>query len=179
MARDREQNLTGSARRSRVLLARPALKRATEAAELADPKETGGVLMGFRSGDDVCVTHLLEVPAVVATTTRYACDEAARNAAIKAFQAGPSPDPRVGYVGTWHSHPGTSRTSRTDHKTLRDEALHAPDLVAMLVVLRSRSGEWRLDGHIGHHEKVLEHRRGRRVFRHAPRVTPVDLELCD
>jgi hypothetical protein len=181
MGLHRDPKLNRSALRSRILLARSALQRATEAAQRAESVETGGVLMGFRSGNDVCATHLLVVPASFATATRYASDEAARNAAINAFETGHSPDARVGYVGTWHSHLGASKASPTDRRTLRDEARHAPDLVAMLVILPARGGggDSQLDGHIGHHEKILEYRRGHRVFRHDPWVTPVEIQLCD
>jgi integrative and conjugative element protein (TIGR02256 family) len=156
--------------RPRLLVAAPALRRATTAGTNATPNETGGVLLGFRSGNDVCVTDLIEVAAAAVTHTRYASDETDRNAAIDAFLA-TSNDDRVGYVGTWHSHPGSSKASPRDRRTLRDEAAQAPDLVAMLILYRTQAG-WRHHGYVGHHHKRLEHRRRYRILRHDPWVTP-------
>lgn len=176
----RTQDMTepDPAGRPRLLIAAPALRWAINAATSASPRETGGVLLGFRSGSDVCVTNLLEVPAAVATHTRYASDEADRNAAIEQFKATQVPDEQIGYVGTWHSHPGASKASPRDRRTLREEAATAPDLVSMLVVYRAHR-RWQHDGYVGHHTKTLEHRRRYRMLRHEPWATPAEVIAVD
>lgn len=164
----------GPTGRPRLLIAAPALRRAITAAIAASPREAGGVLLGFRSGSDVCITNLLEVAAAVATHTRYASEEADRNAAIEQFTAKQVRDEQIGYVGTWHCHPGASKASPRDRRTLREEAATASDLVGMLVLYRTRRG-WQHDGYVGHHHKTLEHRRRHRILRHEPWVTPAEV----
>lgn len=161
----------------RLLIARTALARATAAATTAGPAETGGVLIGFRAASDVYVTNALVVPSDTATGTRYVSREASRDAALSRFRE-KHPDDRLGYVGTWHSHLGTSKASPTDKRTLRSEAADAPDLVAMLIVMKTRRG-WRTDAYIGHHHRSMEHRRMFRILRRDPWVTPVPLIEVD
>jgi hypothetical protein len=156
--------------RPRLLIARTALARATAAATTADRTETGGVLVGFRAASDVYVTDALVVGTDTATGTRYVSTEASRNAALARFRE-KHPDNRIGYVGTWHSHLGTSKASPTDKRTLRSEAADAPDLVAMLIVMKTQRG-WQTDAYIGHHQRTMEHRRMFRIFRRDPWVTP-------
>ena len=159
----------------RILLAEPALLAATAAAN-SSRRETGGVLLGFRAGNDVCVTDLVEVRAAAATATRYASTEADRNAAIASFQNTQPSESPIGYVGTWHSHLGTSKASPIDRRTLRTEATDAPDLIAMLLLLKTR-GSWLPEGYVAHHIKMLEHRRTHRIFRREPWVTPAQVVM--
>jgi proteasome lid subunit RPN8/RPN11 len=163
--------------RPRLLVARSALAQATDAAAAAGRTETGGVLLGFRAGSDVWVTDALVVPADVATGTRYVSTETARDAAIARFQQ-KHPHDKIGYVGTWHSHPGASRASPIDKRTLRSEAADAPDLVAMLIVLRSRRG-WQTEAYIGHHHRTMEYRRRHRIIRRDPWITPARVISVD
>lgn len=161
----------------RLLIARTALALGTSAATQAGRNETGGVLIGFRAATDVYVTHLLVVLADTATGTRYVTSADARDTALVAFLA-KHPDDTIGYVGTWHSHPGASKASRTDKRTLRTEAVDAPDLVGMLTLLKTRPG-WQADGHIAHHHRTMEHRRTLRILRRDPWVTPAEIVEVD
>ncbi len=163
--------------RPRLLIARTALAQATAAIKAAGRTETGGVLIGFRAASDVYVTDALVVPADTATGTRYVSTEASRGAALARFRER-HPDDRLGYVGTWHSHLGTSRASPTDKRTLRSEAADAPDLVAMLIVMDTPCG-WRTDAFIGHHHRSMEHRRMVRILRRDPWVTPAPVIAVD
>lgn len=163
--------------RQRLLVAQSALTRVTEAATAARRTESGGVLIGFRADANVYVTDAIVVPAASATGTRYVSTAAERDAAIARFQER-RPDPRIGYVGTWHSHPEASRASPTDKRTLRSEAADAPDLVAMLILMNSRRG-WQTDAYIGHHTRSYEYRRARRILRRDPWVTPASVIVID
>ena len=161
----------------RLLIARTALARATTAASTAGRNEIGGVLVGFRAAADVYVTHTLVVQADNANRTRYVSTAEARDAALAEFRHKHSDD-TIGYVGTWHSHLGASKASPTDKRTLRAEAADAPDLVAMLIVLKTRSG-WRADAYVGHHHRSMEHRRTFRILRRDPWVTPTPVIEVD
>lgn len=129
------------------------------------------MLLGFRSGADVYVTDAIEVEGEIATNMRYVSMEDARDAAIGAFLERVGSDHPVGYVGTWHSHPGSSKASPTDKRTLRTEAANAPDLVVMVVLFQTRAG-WYPDGFVAHHHKTMEYRRSHRLLRRDPWVTP-------
>ncbi len=161
----------------RLLIARTALARATTAATTAGRTETGGVLIGFRAASDVYVTNALVVPADAASGTRYVSTEASRDAALARFRE-KHPDDRLGYVGTWHSHLGTSKASSTDKRSLRSEAADAPDLVAMLILMETGRG-WGTDAYIGHHHRSMEHRRTFRILRRDPWVTPAPVIEVD
>lgn len=166
--------MTEPVQHPRILLSEPALKHTMACADRTGRHETGGVLLGFRSGSDVFVTDAVEVPAEIATSVRYVSTEEARNVAIASFLDRVGSDHPVGYVGTWHSHPGNSKASPTDKRTLRAEAADAPDLVVMLVLFLG--GErWRLDGFVAHHHKTLEYRRPHRLLRRDPWVTPASV----
>jgi proteasome lid subunit RPN8/RPN11 len=162
---------------SRIFLARASLERGTRAAASADPRETGGVLLGFRGGDDVYVTDLLPVRATVASRTRFVSSQVDRDAAIESYQSHLPGDSVVGYVGTWHSHVADSAASGIDRRTFHAEAARAPDLVAM-VILRKADESWCVDGLVGHHERRLDFRRMPRVRRRQPWVTPAQVVLC-
>ena len=153
-----------------------ALRHATSCAGSAEPRETGGVLLGFRSGRDVYVTDVVEVRGEVATNNRYVSTENDRNDAIASFLGRAGNEHPVGYVGTWHSHPGNTKASPIDKRTLRAEAVDAPDLVAMVVLFASGEG-WCPDGYVAHHHRTMEHRRRHRFLRRDPWVTPAVVVL--
>lgn len=107
------------------------------------PKETGGILLGFRTGEGVYVTGALEVADGRATSVSYRrSHRKATNqlAAVLALEPEGSP---VGYVGEWHSHPAPQPPSRQDMVAIGATALAAGDDI-VLVVLRRIAHEWRI-----------------------------------
>jgi hypothetical protein len=159
----------------RIIIAASALATIEAAADVvASCREAGGVLLGVRAGTDVCVTDAIEITGAHASQTRLTTTEADRNNAIAGFRATEAADSPVGYVGTWHSHLGPQGASRVDRRILHREAVAAPDLVAMLVVLRACDG-WVQDGYIAHRERALERRRLRQILVRRPWIAPADL----
>src|SRR5437868_5474554 len=82
------------------------------------PAETGGVLLGYASGDDVVVMEAIGPgPAAVhgKTSFRPDCDYHEREIA----RAYSSSEGVMTYLGDWHSHPsGPLDLSAQDRKTL-------------------------------------------------------------
>lgn len=110
-------------------------------AHRSNHRETGGLLLGFRSEHDVYVVDIIEVRDPSATPTRFSLPEKRREAALSSYlEALPSDSP-VGYVGTWHSHPADVGPSWRDRQTFRLDALRATDLIALMVLAR-RTSAW-------------------------------------
>lgn len=111
-----------------------------EWAEASLPNECGGLLIGFRVNKDVHVEHVVLVPPARAGRTRLLLSKHARERELRrALRRLPADSP-LGYVGTWHSHPGPQGPSFIDRTTARVEGATALDLIALLVVRRKPSG---------------------------------------
>ena len=90
-----------------------------ETARMA-PRETGGVLLGYRAeGGDIVVTDVVGPGShALHERTRFVPDHAYQDAEIARIYA--ASGRRHTYLGDWHSHPGGScALSRTDRRTLR------------------------------------------------------------
>jgi proteasome lid subunit RPN8/RPN11 len=103
-----------------------------EAARQAAPKETGGILIGWRERKTVVIIHALTVVDAEARHTEYQRSHAAAEAALSAH-LGEMADERLGYVGEWHSHPLPKEPSGKDWVSLRGVATKAGGTVALLV----------------------------------------------
>lgn len=118
--------------RSEILVAKAVLASMTEAGLAALPLETGGVLAGFRAGDQIVVTRAFTLTDAASTGRSYVRREAAAQAWLAdVLAAGPTV---VGYVGEWHTHPADQPPSSTDRSSLRDAARTSRDVVALLVL---------------------------------------------
>jgi integrative and conjugative element protein (TIGR02256 family) len=125
-----------------VVIASSALWAAERRAGRTSGRETGGLLLGFRSEDTVCVADIIEVRDPSATRTRFSLPEKRREVALSHYLAKLPADSPIGYVGTWHSHPADVGPSRLDKQTFRRDAVCARDLVVLMVLTRQDSG-WR------------------------------------
>jgi len=104
------------------------------------PRETGGLLLGYRDGLDVHIVDAIEVGDASAGRSHYVLRHAARERALAEYLNALPPGSPVGYVGTWHSHPANVGPSWTDRQTFRHDVLRAPDTVAMVVLGRAGVG---------------------------------------
>lgn len=128
--------------RPRVVIVSTALAEAETAATRSLTREVGGVLMGVRVGDDVHVEDVVTVADPSSTGIRFLLRESAREEAIRRYRAERGKDPRIGYVGSWHSHLGSSGPSLIDRRTFQRELWSARDLLGMVVLTAGRGG-WR------------------------------------
>ncbi|MHB8892842.1 MAG: Mov34/MPN/PAD-1 family protein [Candidatus Limnocylindrales bacterium] len=106
-------------------IGRDLLRRLAREADEAQPDETGGVLLGWRNGDDAVIQQVVDAgPRAQRWPTGMRPD--AEYQATKVAAAFEATDGAVTYLGDWHSHPGTTPTpSRRDRKTLRNIATDA------------------------------------------------------
>jgi integrative and conjugative element protein (TIGR02256 family) len=104
----------------RVWLTLSAREKLLQEADRTKPKETGGVLIGYRGEQDTIVIADIVGPGPRATHMRYSFapdHEYQEQEIARIYEA--SGRVRT-YLGDWHSHPrGSATMSTTDRRTLR------------------------------------------------------------
>ena len=115
-----------------VLVAREALNAAVQAGSAALPKETGGILLGFRIRDGLVVTRFLLVEDAGSSTHSYLRRHRPAQQQLDAVRrhAGPA----TGYVGDWHSHPKDVGPSRSDARSIAAACRDAGGPVVLIVL---------------------------------------------
>src|ERR1700737_3572328 len=109
--------LAGFRRPSReVLIAISARARMLDAAIGADTTETGGILVGVYSKGTPLITHALEVPPQNPSRNRFQIPAVVTHLLVDCVRR---VDPRLGYLGEWHTHPANVGTSNVDLSTMR------------------------------------------------------------
>ena len=129
----------------RVWVPRDLLLQARALATSWAPLEVGGVLAGYKSGDDVVLTHLVGPgPDAVHTTETFLPDHVFHEEEIVRIytQTGGTSI----YLGDWHTHPGgLPKLSRMDRSTLgaiaNDAAANCCEPIMM--VLAGYGPDWR------------------------------------
>lgn len=113
-------------------------------AEASRPLETGGVLVGVLRDDQPWITTALEIQDPVRTSSRFVIPRGATPIAIDVAR---EKDPRVGYLGDWHSHPANLPASGMDRTTLRRTARRrGPSAArAIMIVIRDSPDGWQVD----------------------------------
>ena len=106
-----------------------------DAAWAAMPRETGGILIGWRGGPSrlaVSVYAALVVQDPSAAHTTYELNRDRAQAALDAYLVGQL-DHKLGYIGEWHSHPAAQPPSPQDLRSLLASARRAAGPVALVV----------------------------------------------
>ena len=114
-----------------INLCETALTTVYDKTAAAIPFETGGVLVGCEVDGRITISNAIEIPDCDASSDRYGLPAGAATAAIDLAR---SADPRVGYVGEWHSHPRPSPPSVTDEATMLDIAQN-PELASPVLLI--------------------------------------------
>jgi integrative and conjugative element protein (TIGR02256 family) len=142
-----------------VWLARRALDKMRDHASALQPLETGGILLGWRSGDDRVVVDVCG-PGLNALhgRHRFVPDHAWQITAIhRVFQQSKGD---IDYLGDWHSHPdGVAAMSGDDCKTLRRIARRARNPLMVIVAKGTSDLDWIVGCWIGYFEGGLIRRR--------------------
>ena len=126
-----------------VLLAESAQHRLIQAAKRAHPHETGGILLGVNANGTPWITQVVEIPSDDRGRSHYRLPGGQTQAAVRAAR---EDDPRLGYLGEWHSHPADVGPSPTDRATMRRLTyLLQPRFGPVLIVARRTSGGYNLD----------------------------------
>ena len=108
---DKPGRLQDSQRPVTVHLTEAARDTMLAAAAAAGEFETGGLLAGPLDGDRPVITYALEIASAEPSTTSYLPPLEAVTSALSEIREA---DPRAGYIGLWHSHPGDAEPSTTD-----------------------------------------------------------------
>ena len=121
--------------RQQVLVAHEALNAAVEAGSAALPKETGGILLGFRIPDGLVVTRFLLVEDDSSSTHSYLRRRRPAQGQLDAARrhAGAA----TGYVGDWHTHPKDVGPSRSDARSMAAACRDAGGPVVLIVLTYS------------------------------------------
>lgn len=121
-------------RRVRVRIAANAADTLRRHAQQGRPRERGGLLLGWWSDGDIVIRHAVEVLDPTATSTTWTRHQPAAQQALDETRAQYA-DPRIGYVGDWHTHPASIGISSTDETAVRRASRQYPEPTALLVVL--------------------------------------------
>ncbi|MEE8601309.1 Mov34/MPN/PAD-1 family protein [Euzebya tangerina] len=131
-------------RRPRIVIrtTRRALGEGFRAGQRRLPRETGGIILGWRDTGLIHVEQLLEVPDPHAHYVNYERSHDAAQRALKAALAQLPPDTLQGYVGEWHTHPVEHPPSKQDRKELRAIARTTGKPVVLMVLAAGGAGRW-------------------------------------
>jgi proteasome lid subunit RPN8/RPN11 len=125
-------------------LSETAARIIVESAKRAHPHETGGVLVGVLVHGVPWITSVIEVPPGSPRASTYQLPSDARPCAVAQERI---KEPRVGYLGDWHSHPADVGASPTDAAALmslaRNRDAHSPH--PLLIVARRRGDGYELE----------------------------------
>lgn len=127
-----------------ILIARSAFVAAVADGTTALPRETGGILLGFRTPENIVVTRALTVPDPSSSGHGYLRHHR-RAQARMALDRGDAPIV-VGYVGEWHTHPADVGPSRTDLRALGATARLAEGPVGLVVLADPAHGPAHVHG---------------------------------
>lgn len=101
------------------------------------PFETGGILAGFRSENQVVITRASVVQDPRSGSTTYKLTASSATNALAKLKAD-APEV-VGYVGDWHTHPADAPPSHLDRASMTKVARSSSDIIALLVLTYSDS----------------------------------------
>lgn len=155
----------------RVLVPHQTLDVAIAAGQAALPKETGGILLGFRTPQGLVGTRLLVVEDRSSSGHSYVRRRRPAQRLLDDVrrQAGPA----IGYICDWHTHPLDAGPSRADARCIAAACRDAGGPVALLVL--SYSGR-----DLGHtHAQVAERTHPGHPFIRSVEIRTAELDVTD
>jgi proteasome lid subunit RPN8/RPN11 len=126
--------------RRRILLVEDVHRQLVAAATASEPIETGGILMGVTADRVPWITAMAEIPSASPSPSRYVLP---KGETWPELEEARSRDPRVGYLGEWHSHSVDAGPSLIDRQMMRTLAWFLPRPTpgpVLLIVRRSVRG---------------------------------------
>lgn len=116
----------------------------------ASPHEVGGILVGWWEGNSTAVVvEFLPVTDPAAGLSHYERRHALAQDALDKYLRNRE-DPRLGYVGEWHSHPAPQLPSRIDRSELNAIVRQSRMQVALVVLAIDEGPAITAHGLIGH-----------------------------
>lgn len=115
----------------------------------ASTNELGGILVGWWEGASrACVVDLLLVPDETAARSHYTRRHLSAQKLLDTYRLGQT-EPRIGYIGEWHSHPAPQPPSSVDRAALGAIVRQSRKQVAMIVLAADITGRVTAHGLIG------------------------------
>lgn len=117
-----------------IRVSRSASKRIHSAARRADPRETGGLLLGWWQDGSIVIDSVIVLAdngATGTSWTRYEDQAQERLDTVLDVNR----DPYLGYVGDWHSHPAPVGASHTDLRSLTRSSKQYQHPLALVIRL--------------------------------------------
>ncbi len=126
-------------------------------AERMYAKETGGLLMGYKVGDDTYITEIVGPgPKAKHEKSGFTPDDSFQEKEMARFFY--STEGKVSYLGDWHTHPNSSaHLSELDKQTLREISFYEPSQIREPLMMVIGLSPFEL--------RVWEYRRKRRLGR--------------
>jgi hypothetical protein len=136
-----------------VLLAESVDRLMREAAIRAHPCETGGILVGVWAKGRPWVTHAREVESRESGPAHYILPAGTTRGLVEELRRS---DPRLGYLGDWHSHPMDAPASGVDYQTVRrlTDTFGSNDGEIVRLLARRRPRDYVIDAHLAHRRSV-------------------------
>lgn len=123
-----------------VLIAERAAADLRRHARKAHPNETGGILLGVRTAGRPWIVQAIEILTGDRGRHHYRLPAGTTTGAVRDARLS---DPRLGYLGEWHSHPADAGPSPTDRATMRRLSLRNPRTGLVLIIVRHGiGGQW-------------------------------------
>lgn len=118
---------------ARVEIAADIIEGLSNIARTALPYETGGLLIGWRDGQNVIVCGWLQLGTSNPRTNRFEIDAKKATKVLKQYLRTTS-NPLEGYIGAWHTHPSIVPPSGTDVETFGASAAATQAPLAFVVL---------------------------------------------
>lgn len=118
---------------AKVKITAEVIEGLSNAARTALPYETGGLLIGWRDGEDVLVHGWLQLGTPNPRTNRFEINSKRATKVLKKHLRTKA-TPLEGYVGAWHTHPSIAPPSGTDIKTFGAAAAATQAPLAFIVL---------------------------------------------
>ncbi|WP_104126703.1 Mov34/MPN/PAD-1 family protein [Cryobacterium sp. Y57] len=118
---------------AKVDISADVIKALSNAATTALPYETGGLLIGWRDGENVVVRAWIQLGTPNPRTNRFDIDAKKATKVLKHHLRMTS-NPLEGYVGAWHTHPALAPPSGTDIETFGASAAATSAPLAFVVL---------------------------------------------
>lgn len=134
-----------------VDVAESAADTILDAAERAQPLETGGVLIGTTVDERTVVAAAIELTEAEATTETFTVPH---GKVADAVEAAREADARLGYVGEWHTHPAGGGVSSTDRATMMTVAADADVTNPILLVAHPDGENWSIEAVVATPETI-------------------------
>jgi integrative and conjugative element protein (TIGR02256 family) len=132
-----------------IVISSVAAKKAYATSRRAYPLETGGLLLGWWDGQKIVIKDVVEVVDPKATHTSWIRYENSSQTTLDHVIERTS-DPKLGYVGEWHSHPMSRRASPIDIDSLKKASIQYRNPLVLAVILP----EGQLDLHVAYRGRV-------------------------